>query len=116
MPMIAGDAGHPLIKGDAAYFKNHRFKRFRIRAFDPSEFGLPDQVALFDHGHNSDNAEANIVIVRRFAWHRIRMPFYCHCESVLRTDAAIEAFLRLRGIDPNTMRPVLDSVTSCAAQ
>lgn len=116
MPIIAGDPGHPLIKGDAAYFRKNRCRRYRIRAFDPSEFGLPDEVALFDHGHNSDTAEANIVIVRRFASRRIRMPFYCHCESTLQDDLAIKAFLRLRGIDPNTMRPIPNSVTSRVMQ
>lgn len=116
MPMIAGDPGHPEIRGDNAYFKRNRSRRFRIRAFNPSEFGLPDQIALFDHGHNSDNAEANIVIVRRFTWHRIRMPFYCHCESMLRNDLAIEAFFRLRGIGPNTMRPALDTATNWVVQ
>lgn len=116
MPMIAGDPGHPAIKGDAAYFKKNKSRRFRMRAFVPSEFGLPNQAALFDHGHNSDNAEANIVIVRRFTWHRIRMPFYCHCENTLSNDLAIEGFLRLRGIDPNNMRPAPDTATTWAIQ
>lgn len=106
MPLVLGNINNPAIKSDARFFKKNRSRRFRIRPLTSSEFGLPPEVIMFEQGENGECSEASVVIVRRFATHRVRLPFCCDCMNSLRDDGAIEAFLVLRDIDPSTMRPV----------
>lgn len=86
-------------RGDALFFDAHPTRRFRARPFREGDFlsGVGPRLAVFAEQVGA-LTEVNLVIIKRVCGGRQRMLFAAPDHLRLRTDRAIIAFLRSRGI------------------
>lgn len=88
-------------RSDALFFSSCRTRRFRARPLEQGDSigGLPASVALFSDDCGS-LVELAMVILKRLPNGRQRLLFASSGAGPLRTDRAIVAFLRSKGIKP----------------
>jgi hypothetical protein len=112
MPIFLSDRHHHVIDQDRKFFRLAPKRLFRARPPAAGEFGGNPQVAFFASDETGESCETNVVIVKRIAGGRMRLPFAVSTPVPLHDDGQIVDFLRGRGIDPSTMRSIASSGSS----
>jgi hypothetical protein len=105
MPTVGSTGHHPVIDSDRLFFWLNPDRHYRARPWADGEF-WSHGFCFFTTDETGQGRDTNVVIVKRIAGGRKRMPFAVSAPVPLHNDDRIIDFLRSRGIDPSTMRPV----------
>jgi hypothetical protein len=105
MPVVVSTLDHPVIDGDRLFFRLNPDRCYRSRPWADGEF-WSQGFCFFAADETGQIRDTNVVIVKRIASGRKRMPFAVSTLVPLHEDALIVDFLSSRGIDPSARRRV----------
>ena len=97
---------HPIIDSDQRFFEANSRRKFLIRSYHKGEFDFDRSVTMFMDNGEGKVVECDTIIVRRLPFGRKKIFFYFGTTWIANTDQAIIAFLRRKGIDPETLDKV----------